>query len=408
MAKSEPNPVEGDPGRGPAPEGQTSKRRTVAIPRGTGILLALAGATVTAIGLHAISSIAAPVLLSLILVICVQPVRIALEKRGVARGLASGAVIIATFALLLGFIALLIVSFGQFLLILPQFSDQIAAIGQSIGDFFQSIGFGAQQVDEIVASLSPSSFVAIASSILGGVGDAVFWLVVVLTTMLLMAMDGSFIPSLLRKIEPVRPTMVTAIVGFGSGVRRYMVVTTALGAAQGVFNWIALTALGVPGAALWGVLSFLCSFIPNIGYFIAIIPPLVFGALVGGWPTVVAIIIIYGGINAIVQSVIQPRVVGHAVLLNQTLTFVSVLFWAVVFGPIGALLAVPLTLLVRTILLDADPGARWWRPFTGDVGEVTGEMKTEDLERKQERKARKADPAKKSKPPKKSTPPAKT
>ncbi|BDZ54951.1 hypothetical protein GCM10025870_20240 [Agromyces marinus] len=51
-----------------------------------------------------------------------------------------------------------------------------------------------------------------------------------------------------------------------------MWVTFGLGVAQGLANWAALTLLGVPGAALWGLLSFLCSFIPNFGYFIAIIP----------------------------------------------------------------------------------------------------------------------------------------
>ena len=166
-----------------------------------------------------------------------------------------------------------------------------------------------------------------------------------------------------------------------------MVVTTILGVAQGIFNWLALLALGVPGALLWGMLSFLCSFIPNVGYFIAIIPPLIFGAFVGGWPTVIAIIVIYGVINAIVQSVVQPRVVGNAVQLSQTLTFVSVLFWAVVLGAIGAILAVPLTLLVRTILIDADPANRMWRPMTGDFDETKVEMKAEDVQRKADRKA---------------------
>ena len=92
-----------------------------------------------------------------------------------------------------------------------------------------------------------------------------------------------------------------------------MVVTTVLGIAQGVVNWIALVILGVPGAFIWGLLAFVCSFIPNIGYFIAIIPPIIFGALVGGWPTVIAVIVVYGIINGVIQSVIQPRVVGHAV-----------------------------------------------------------------------------------------------
>lgn len=69
----------------------------------------------------------------------------------------------------------------------------------------------------------------------------------------------------------------------------------------------------------------------------------------------IAIIVIYGIVNAVVQSVVQPKVVGNAVALSQTLTFFSVLLWAVVLGAIGAILAIPLTLLFRAILVDSDP-----------------------------------------------------
>ena len=76
---------------------------------------------------------------------------------------------------------------------------------------------------------------------------------------------------------------------------------------------------------------------------------------------VIAIIVVYGIVNAVVQSVVQPKVVGNAVALSQTLTFFSVLLWAVVLGAIGTILAIPLTLLFRAILVDSDPRARIWR-----------------------------------------------
>lgn len=107
----------------------------------------------------------------------------------------------------------------------------------------------------------------------------------------------------------------------------------------------------------------MCSYIPNIGYLIAI-----------------------------VQGFIQTRLVSNAVALSQTITFVSVLFWSVILGPIGALLAIPLTLLVRTILVDSDPGSRWWRPLLGDVAATRALMLTETTERKVERRANKAGP----------------
>ena len=76
-----------------------------------------------------------------------------------------------------------------------------------------------------------------------------------------------------------------------------------------------------------------------------------------------AVIVVYSVINVVIQSVIQPRYVGDAVGLTPTLTFLSLVFWTWVLGPLGALLAVPLSLLVRAILVDADPEATWLIPI---------------------------------------------
>ena len=361
------------------------------VPRATIILVEVAAFVIIAIGMAAIPAILAPVVLALILTICVHPVRSWLIRKGISRGIATGSVIIVVFALLAGFIGLFIVAVANFVTLLPQFGPQLQELGADLTAVLTGLGFGPEQIQAIASGFNPGQLASLAGSLLGGVTGTITFLVIVLTCLILMGVDGGYVPNVLRQVQPRRPHLVSALTGFAHGVRRYMVVTTILGVAQGIFNWLALLALGVPGALLWGMLSFLCSFIPNVGYFIAIIPPLVFGAFVGGWPTVVAIILIYGVINAIVQSVVQPRVVGNAVQLSQTLTFVSVLFWAVILGPLGAILAVPLTLLVRTILVDADPSVRMWRPMTGDFDETKIEMKAEDVQRKADRKARKAD-----------------
>jgi predicted PurR-regulated permease PerM len=196
------------------------------------------------------------------------------------------------------------------------------------------------------------------------------------------------VPTILRQLGRHRPLLSTALGDYARNVRRYMVVTTLLGIVQGVLNGLALVILGVPAALLWGLLSFLCSFIPNIGYFFAIIPPIVFGYFVGGWPTVIAVIIVYTLVNAVVQSIVQPRVVGNAVSLSQSITFFSVLFWAVILGPIGAILAIPLTLLARTVLVDSDEHAQWVRPAIGDTRETRTLMKSADEEAKAARLAK--------------------
>ncbi|GAA2059522.1 AI-2E family transporter [Leifsonia soli] len=360
--------------------------------RGVRILLGLAAGVVISFGMAAIGGILAPTLLALVLTICAQPVRVWLERHGTPQGLATGAVGLTVFALLAGFIAVLWVATAQFIGMLPQYKPQLQQLGSQFTTWLQSIGVGPQQVQQIKAGFDPGTFLSFFSGLLGNAFGLIAFLVIVLTMLILMPADAAYTPTLLRQLQPTRPNLVYAFGGFAHSVRRYMVVTTLLGVVQGVINGVALWLLGVPAALLWAILSFLCSFIPNVGYFIALVPPLVFGFLTGGWGTVVAIIVVYGLINAVVQSVVQPKVVGNAVALSQTLTFFSVLFWAVVLGPIGAILAIPLTLLVRAVLVDSDPRSRLWRPIIGDLAHTRELMKAQADERKTQRRQQQAQP----------------
>ncbi|PPL20311.1 AI-2E family transporter [Microterricola pindariensis] len=362
---------------GPAPARRYS--------RGVVILVGLAAGTVVAVGMSSIRSILGPVLLTVVLTICAQPVRTALERRGVPRGLATGSVVLVLFAGLAGLAYTFVIAVTQFVAMLPDYADQFAAIAANFGDFLQKLGVGTNEIEQVKSGFDPSAIAGFFGGLVGGVASITATLVIILTMLILLAADASYVPTVLVQLGQRRPHLKEALVEYASGVRRYMVVTTVLGLIQGAINGIALWLLHVPAALLWAILAFLCSYIPNIGYFIAIIPPLVFGYFVGGWPTFIAVIIIYGLVNAVVQSIIQPRVVGNAVALSQSLTFFSVLFWAIVIGPIGAVLAIPLTLLARAVLVDADPTMRWWRPALGDVGEARSIMAAADAEAKANR-----------------------
>jgi predicted PurR-regulated permease PerM len=269
---------------------------------------------------------------------------------------------------------------------LPDYAEEFNQIAASIGSWLKGIGVGPEQVEQVKGSFDPATIAGFFSNLAGGVASITAALVIVLTMLILMSADATYVPTILGQVGLRRPRLADALIDYARNVRRYMVVTTFLGLVQGAINGIALWLLHVPAALLWAVLAFLCSYIPNIGYFIAIIPPLIFGYFVGGWGTLIAVLVIYAIVNAVVQSIVQPRVVGNAVALSQSLTFFSVLFWAIIIGPIGAVLAIPLTLLVRAILIDSDPDARWWRPALGDVTETRAIMTEADERAKASRR----------------------
>ena len=113
---------------------------------------------------------------------------------------------------------------------------------------------------------------------------------------------------------------------------------------------------------MWGVLAFVTNFVPNIGFIIGLVPPAILGLLQGGWGLAVAVIVIYCAINFVIQSVLQPKFQGDALGLTTTLTFLALAFWTFVLGPIGAILALPMTMLVKAVFVDVDPEYAVARP----------------------------------------------
>jgi AI-2 transport protein TqsA len=125
----------------------------------------------------------------------------------------------------------------------------------------------------------------------------------------------------------------------------------------------ALYWLDVPLPWLWELLSFITNYIPNIGFVLGLIPPALLALLQGGVRRAVLVIVAYSVINVMIQSLLQPKFVGDAVGLSVTLTFLPLVFWSFVIGPLGALLAVPLSLFIKARLVDADPDSRWLDPL---------------------------------------------
>jgi AI-2 transport protein TqsA len=174
-----------------------------------------------------------------------------------------------------------------------------------------------------------------------------------------MCVDTVQFPARLVAATPRRPQVVGALRSFAQGTRRYLVVSSIFGLIVAVIDTVVLWALDIPLPLLWGLLSFITNYVPNIGFIIGLVPPAVLGLLQGGPELMITVIVLYCAVNFVIQSIIQPKIVGDAVGLSATVSFLSLVFWAWVLGPIGALLAIPLTLLTKSLLVDIDPATEW-------------------------------------------------
>ncbi len=143
------------------------------------------------------------------------------------------------------------------------------------------------------------------------------------------------------------------------GVRRYWVVTTVFGLIAAFLDVLALQVIGVQLIWVWGILAFITNYIPNIGLVLGMIPPAILALLDDGWVAMLAVVAAYSVLNFTVQSVIQPKFTGESVGVTPTMSFLSLMFWYMILGWLGALVALPATLFLKALLVDADPNARW-------------------------------------------------
>jgi AI-2 transport protein TqsA len=329
------------------------------IPRWLLLLVGAAAATIAVAGLRAISWLVAPVLLALVVVVALAPVQSWLRRIGVPRWLATTVLLILVWTVLLAFVALLVVSAAKLAALLPDYADQAETLINDVVTDLNSAGIVSGQLSDLVQQIDYRQIVGLATGLLTQLLGAASTLVLLLSALVFMAIESSGFAHRMALVGAERPHLPVAMTLFTQGTRSYLLVSTVFGAIVAVGDWIALTIIGVPAAALWGLLAFITNYVPNIGFVLGVVPPALLGLLAGGWGELITIIIVYTLLNFVVQTLVQPRFVGDSVGLSMTVTFIALLFWGWVLGALGALLAIPLTLLVKALLVDVDPRGHW-------------------------------------------------
>ena len=329
------------------------------IPRWVLLLVGLAAATIAIAGLRAVAWLVAPVFLALVVVVALAPVQGWLRRIGVPRWLATTVLLVLVWAVLLAFVALLVVSAAQLAALLPDYTDQAEALLNDVVTELNTAGLVSGQLSDLIGQIEYGQIVGLATGLLSQLLGAASTLVLLLSALVFMAIESSGFPRRMALVGEERPHLPVALTLFTQGTRSYLLVSTVFGAIVAVGDWIALSIIGVPAAAMWGLLAFVTNYVPNIGFVLGVVPPALLGLLAGGWGELVAIVIVYSLLNFVVQTLVQPRFVGDSVGLSMTVTFIALLFWGWVLGALGALLAIPLTLLVKALMVDVDPHGHW-------------------------------------------------
>lgn len=332
---------------------------TLRMPRFLSVLIAVAATGLAINFMQGIGSMLTSIFLAVNMLIVVYPLQGWLRRRRLPNWIGAVISLLLVFAILIVFVWSLGWSVSVLVQELPKYSDQMNSLYQDGIQWLSRFGVSETQIQNQVKSIDPSNILTVVQTVYSSATGVMSLLAVVVTVSFFLAMDSVGMPHRMDIAEKFHPRLVAALEAFASGVRRYWIVSSVFGLIMAVLDVIALQMLGVPMPIVWGVLAFLTNYIPNIGFVIGLVPPALMGTLDGGVRTGVLVVVAYCVLNFVIQSLIQPKFAGDAVGVTPTLSFVSLLFWAWALGAVGALLALPLTLLFKAVLVDADPDSRW-------------------------------------------------
>jgi predicted PurR-regulated permease PerM len=318
-------------------------------------------------GVKIASSIIVPFLLSLFLTIILTPLFFWLIGRKIPEGIALTLVMLM-FVGIISLITMLVGSSAQdFTNNLPQYQQQLEARFSGLTTTLE--GYGIMIPDEGLRQLfDPNVAVGYATQLFKGMGSALTNSFVILLMVIFMMLESKDVISKISHINGSRLGSFDAVI---EKIKHYMVLKTVISLGTGVVVSIMLMIIGVDYAFLWGVVAFLFNFIPNIGSIIAAIPVvlLAFIQLDGMSAGIVAIG--YVIINTLFGSVIEPKVMGKGLGLSTLVVFLSLIFWGWLLGPVGMLLSIPLTIMVKLVLEDNE-NTRWIAIMLGTADDVKG------------------------------------
>jgi AI-2 transport protein TqsA len=209
-------------------------------------------------------------------------------------------------------------------------------------------GKGIQNADKILTDyLNPAVLMRLTANLLSGLGSTLSNMFLILLIVTFILLETSGFPAKLHAAFGNRPPGVPQFVRFMDDIKLYVIVKTGVSVTTGLLVGIWLVVLGVDSPALWAFLSFLLNYVPNLGVIIAAVPAALLALIQFGFGRALLVVVGYLAVNIVIGTFIEPRLVGRQVGLSTLVVFLSLIFWGSIFGLIGAVLCVPLTMALK-------------------------------------------------------------
>ncbi|MEM6792360.1 MAG: AI-2E family transporter [Acidobacteriota bacterium] len=340
--------------------------------RGARFLFISASLVIVIAGLREIRPIALPLLIAIFLVVLSSPVFSWLAARlpvffAVLSTVLTNLAVLVVMGLMVGG------SVRAFTESLPDYQQRFEDRAGSAVQWLEDFGVDVSQFDwlqsrteDLPSPLEDESdpvigfdaFLEVVSSTLLGIAGLLTRSLLVLLLMVFLLFESRHLPRKLEIALGWSPAAMRRMTTAKLEVQRYLIYKTLISLGTGVAAglWVAL--LGVNFPVLWGLIAFLLNYIPSLGSIIASGPPLVLAWIDSGTATALVVVLGYLVINITLGNFVEPHLMGRRLGISTLVVFLSLVFWGWMWGPVGMLLSVPLTMILR-IAAENTEDLRW-------------------------------------------------
>lgn len=334
------------------------------------LLLQAAALVVVVAGLRAAAPFLLPLLLALFLALLSFPIVTWLCRRGVRLPLAVIATVLTEMGLLL--IAGLVLSgaLNELARASPGYATQMVEKTRALIETLQAQGIDISGWFDI-ENLDPASLFDFAQGILRGtvkgVASFVSLFTLVLVILICVLFEGAAMPDKLVRAFGIGGRRSDFLANVTRQIQRYLGFKTLISLMTGTLLGLWVWALDVPFPLVWGMVAFVLNFIPAIGSIIAAIPAVLITLIQHGLGHAALVAVGYLAVNFLFGNLLEPHLMGRSFGLSTLVVFLSLIFWGWLWGPLGMLLSVPLTMVIK-ITLEETEQLRWVAVLLGPGG----------------------------------------
>ncbi len=325
--------------------------------QGIRFLLIAASLVVIIAGLRAAAPIALPFALSVIVAILSLPLLIWLQGKRVPAPLAVLLTILAIVVCLGAIVLIVGGSVRSFTQEVPKYTVRLQQMEGEVLAWVQSKGI---DVSPGIAPdiINPGRVMALVRQMVNSLASVLSNFVLVIITAIFILFEITQFPRKLRLAMGRQDGDSETFTKIILEVQRYLGLKTLVSLATGVLIGVWVAILGVDFPVLWGVIAFLFNYIPNIGSIMAAVPTVLLALVQLGPGTAVFVALGYLVVNVVLGTFVEPYLMGRTLGLSTLVIFLSLIFWGWLWGPVGMLLSVPLTMVVK-IMLEHTEDFRW-------------------------------------------------